>query len=189
MLHGDEIKSDDELIEECFHGELTAFEQLYHRYKKAMYSISLRLVNIREDAEEVVQDAFVNAFCSIKLYEKSKSSFGVWLKRIVVNKSIDKLKGRRLMSVEVDEDILDENPCTLEIGNSEEMINRMADKIKSGITKLPDGYRTVLSLYLIEGYDHEEIAGILNISVSTSKTQYIRGKQKLLSLINLEQNG
>lgn len=189
MFHRTKIQSDDELIEECFHGETNAFAQLYHRYKKAMYSISLRLVNIKEDADEVVQDSFVNAFCSIQQYEKSKSSFGAWLKRIVINKSIDKLKAKRLIFVEVDEDIQDENAYNLEIGNSEEMINEMVDKIKTGITKLPDGYRTVLSLYLIEGYDHEEIASILNISVSTSKTQYIRGKQKLLSLINLEQNG
>jgi RNA polymerase sigma-70 factor (ECF subfamily) len=128
------------------------------------------------EAEDVMQEAFLSAFEKIENY-KGKVSFGAWLKRIVINRSLDHLKKRKIQFEEVNEktaQISDNNFETKEID---------IQKIKNAIQNLPDRYRVILSLFLIEGYDHEEISSILDISNSSSRTQLLRAKNKLKTLL------
>jgi RNA polymerase sigma factor (sigma-70 family) len=143
-----------------------------------MYNTALRIVNNRTDAEDILQEAFTDAFRQLPQFQY-RSSFGAWLKQIVVFKSIAHLKTKRISLVELDflEEKMDEEPI------DETGIWYTVDLVRQALQELPDGYRTVISLYLLEGYDHEEIAGILNVSPSTVRTQYTRGKQRLLELL------
>ena len=143
-----------------------------------MYNTALRIVNTTADAEDVLQDSFTDAFMQLSSFEH-KSTFGAWLKQIVVFKSITLLKKQRISFVDMEkaEDLPDENE------SDEPDIGYTVDRIRQTIQQLPDGYRTVLSLYLFEGYDHEELSEILGVAQSTVRTQYIRAKEKLLKLL------
>jgi RNA polymerase sigma-70 factor (ECF subfamily) len=165
-----------ELIEECRQGSQKAQFQIYKLYFKAMYNVSLRIVNDEFEAEDVMQEAFLNAFKKIDTY-KGEVSFGAWLKKIVVNRSLDVLKKRKVKFEEV-------NERTMEMPDLEGMpLEVDVKEIKKAIQSLPDGYRIVLSLYLIEGYNHDEISQILGISNSASRTQFSRAKSKLRELL------
>ena len=142
-----------------------------------MYNICYRITNNRDEAEDILQEAFLSAFRNLKSF-KGESSFGAWLKRIVVNASINNIRKNRAIFTQLDGHdmeqpaVLDDNEIILEI-----------DRIKEALQQLPDGFRTVLSLYLFEGYDHREIAGILGITESTSKSQYNRAKTRLKEIL------
>ncbi|MDX8340082.1 sigma-70 family RNA polymerase sigma factor [Draconibacterium sp. IB214405] len=165
-----------EIIDQCREGSQKAQFQLYKLYYKAMYSVCLRIVNDSMEAEDVMQEAFLSAFNKIESY-KGEVSFGAWLKRIVVNRSLDCLKKRKVKFEEV-------NERTAQIADYQmETRDIDAEALKRAIQKLSDGYRVVLSLYLIEGYDHEEISQILGISNSASRTQLLRAKNKLRELL------
>ena len=170
----------DELVERCKQGDPQSFQTLYRQYSKAMFNTSLRIVNNTADAEDVLQESFLDAFRSLHDFHY-RSTFGAWLKKIVINKSINILRKRRNDLVDMESTELQAVPD--EAGINEEEIHYRVEEVKKMITRLPDGYRTVLSLYLLEGYDHEEISQILNISHNTVRTQYVRAKQKLLTLI------
>ena len=136
----------------------------------------MRLINNTAEAEDVMQEAFLKAFTKIDTY-KGEVSFGAWLKRIVINRSLDYLKKRKVKFEEI-------NEKTNQLPDYQMEIKEVNMKvIKDAIQKLPDGYRVVLSLFLIEGYDHEEISEILGISNSNSRTQYLRAKNKLRELL------
>ena len=166
------------MVRQCIDGQTSAYRVLYERYSKAMFNTALRIVNKTADAEDVLQDSFTDAFMQLSSFE-NKSTFGAWLKQIVVFKSITLLKKQRMSFVDIEkaEDLPDENEI------NEVDIWYTVDMIKQTMQQLPDGYRTVLSLYLFEGYDHEEISEILGVAQSTVRTQYIRAKQKLLKLL------
>jgi RNA polymerase sigma factor (sigma-70 family) len=170
----------DELVERCKRGDPQSFQQLYRQYSKAMYNTSLRIVNNSADAEDVLQESFLDAFRSLHDFHY-RSTFGAWLKKIVINKSINILRKRRNDFVDMESTEL--QAVTEEEPEKGEDMQYKVEVVKRMITRLPDGYRTVLSLYLLEGYDHEEISQILNISHNTVRTQYIRAKQKLLTII------
>ncbi len=147
-------------------------------------NVCMRVVNHNGEAEDVLQEAFLDAFSNLHSF-RGQSTFGAWLKQIVVNKAINHLRQRKMQLVDIegygsgdnDTDIADEESL------DEEGIQMDVERIRRGIEQLPEGYRVVLSLYLFEGYDHEEIGEILGISESTSRTQYMRGKKKLLETI------
>jgi len=143
-----------------------------------MFNTALRIVSKVPDAEDVLQDSFTDAFMQLKSFE-NRSTFGAWLKQIVVFKSIALLKRQRMNLVDVES--IGELPEENELDEAE--IFYTVDMIKQTIQQLPDGYRTVLSLYLFEGYDHEEISEILGVAQSTVRSQYIRAKQKLLQFL------
>jgi RNA polymerase sigma factor (sigma-70 family) len=166
-----------EIIDQCRQGSQKAQFQLYKLYYKPMYSVCLRIVNDTMEAEDVMQEAFLSAFKKIDSY-KGEVSFGAWLKKIVVNRSLDYLKKRKVQFEEV-------NERTAQISDYQ-METKEVDvqRIKNAVQELPDGYRIVLSLYLIEGYDHEEISQILGISNSSSRTQLLRAKNKLKMILN-----
>jgi RNA polymerase sigma factor (sigma-70 family) len=168
----------DELIARCKAGDREAHYKLYKLYSRAMYNVSFRITGREEDAEDALQEAFISAFRNLGGY-RGDASFGAWLKRIVVNKAINVLKKRKLELIPDDEswDVSEPEP---EAEYREELT---VDRVRKAIEQLPEGYRAVLSLYLIEGYDHEEIASILQISESTSKSQLNRAKNKLRELL------
>jgi len=174
-----------DLIEKSLVGDEIAQSKLYMLYSKAMYNSCLRITNDQEDARDVLQEAFISAFKNLHSY-KGEASFGAWLKKIVVNRAINHVKKKQLVSASFNVDIHDQQ--------NEEVFDDSdykytAAKIKEALKKLPDGYRLVFSLYLMEGYDHKEIADILGITVSTSKSQYNRAKKKLRELLTEEAYG
>ncbi|MBD2714492.1 RNA polymerase sigma factor [Microvirga sp. STR05] len=169
------------LVERCRLGDRRAQAEIYKRYSKAMFNASLRITGDYAEAEDVLQEAFLSAFRELHSY-KGDSSFGSWLKRIVINKSINCLRNRRLQLVPLGEQHDAAGPETADFGPENEETNWRADVVRRCVQELPDGYRVVLSLYLLEGYDHAEIAGILGITESTSKSQYSRARKKLLEL-------
>ena len=171
----------DELIDRCINGENLAYKELYQRYSKAMFNTCLRLLNNATEAEDVLQESFIEAFKNLQNFEY-RTSFGGWLKQICVNRSINQLKKRKISFVDI-EKAGQNNNWVEENSPDENDISLQVESVKKAIMKLPDGYRTVLSLYLLEGYDHEEIAVILNIAESTTRTQFMRAKQKLLQLL------
>lgn len=143
-----------------------------------MYSVCVRMVGDSSLAEDVLQEAFVDVFRNLRSF-KGESTVGAWIKSIVVNKCISQLRKRRMQINDLQEasfvaDVEEEVPYpALEV-----------QKIKNAMRKLPQGYKVIFSLYAIEGYDHEEISEILDISVSTSKSQYHRAKKKIRKLIS-----
>jgi len=173
----------DELVERCKQGDRQSYGELYQKYAKAMYNTSLRIMNHTADAEDILQESFCDAFAAIDSFGY-KSTFGAWLKRIVINKSINALRKRKMDIIDIEKTSVAHLPE--EENYNEEAIMFKVEEIKKAAKELPNGYRTVLSLHLFEGYDQEEIAEILQISHATVRTQYMRAKQKLLLLINKE---
>ncbi len=165
------------LVEQCLNGDRSAYKTLYDRYSRAMYATALRITGQGADAEDVLQDAFCDAFSRLNSMEK-KGSFGSWLKQIVIFKSIAMLKSRRIIFEEISEvDASEVEPV------DEAEVTLTVEAIRSALFNLPTGYRTVLSLYLLEGYDQDEIAEILHLAPGTVRSQYKRGKEKLLQLM------
>jgi RNA polymerase sigma factor (sigma-70 family) len=168
------------LVVECKQGSKKACYELYKLYSKAMLNVAFRIVGNIAEAEDVLQEAFVDAFGKLKDFRQD-TTFGLWLKQIVVNRSINLLRKRKLELVDLEGDQL-ENIADEEYDDEEET-QFQAARVKEAMNDLPDGYRLVISLYLLEGYDHEEIGQILNISENTSRTQFLRAKRKLLEIL------
>jgi len=166
-----------EIIEQCRAGNRKAQFQLYERYYRGMYNISLRLTGNEKDAEDIMQEAFLSAFHKIGTY-KGEASFGSWLKSIVINRSLDHLKKKKVEFVPVNERNMDMEDESWE---SEAL---KVEEVKKAISRLPDGYRTVLSLYVFEGYDHGKISKALGITNSASRTQYLRAKLRLKEILS-----
>jgi len=164
------------LIDRCRVGDRKAQFELYGMYYKSMYSVSLRILGNVTEAEDAMQEAFLSAFRNIDAYE-GKVSFGAWLRKIVVNRSLDFLKKRRIRFEEVTERNAGTDEDDTYVGEVD------VGRVHKAIQALPDGYRVVLSLHLIEGYDHEEISQILHITNSASRTQYLRAKNKLREIL------
>ncbi len=164
----------EDLIARCRAGDQDAYYHIYRLYSRQMFNVSCRITATEEDAEDALQEAFISAFKNLDHY-RGDATFGAWLKRIVVNKSINALKKRRheLISDKEEWDVPEEGE------ESGYMEGLTVERVKKAIEELPDGYRSVLSLYLLEGYDHQEIAEIMGISESTSKSQLNRAKTKL----------
>lgn len=175
----------EELIGKCRKGDRKAQFELYRLYFKAMYNVALRIVSQPAEAEDIMQEAFLSAFGKMESY-KGDVSFGAWLKKIVINKSIDALRQRKFRFEEITGQEPDTEPeHVFDFEEDDKMQReRMVMQIKDAISKLPQGYRVVLTLALIEGYDHEEIAQVLSISESTSRSQLVRARKKLITIIN-----
>lgn len=172
------------LIARCRTGDQAAHQSLYKLYSRAMYNVGYRIVHNEEEAQDVLQEAFISAFRNLDSY-RGDASFGSWLKRIVVNKALNALNRRKFEPIPENED--------WDVAESEAEGTYRGDltveKVKEGIAQLPTGYRTVLSLYLIEGYDHQEIAEIMGFTESTSKSQLNRAKQKLREMLDARPRG
>jgi RNA polymerase sigma-70 factor (ECF subfamily) len=170
------------LIEGCRAGDRFAQREIYKLYYKAMYNTCYRMLNSQVEAEDIMQESFLAAFLKINTY-KGEMSFGSWLKKIVINKTIDVLRTRKVKFEELNEKSAgyseDKEP---DLNIADDDVRKVA-QIKEAITQLPEGFRIVLTLSLFEGYDHEEIAMILGITESTSRSQLARAKKKLIELL------
>ena len=176
-----------DIIEKCKRNDRKAQLELYNKYCDGMYVVAVRFVKDSMEAEDIVQEAFIKAFTKLEQY-KGEVTFGAWLKRIVINKCIDTLKSKKEQLAQLDEvhlkvvDTNDDDEWSVDDAVT-------LEEVKEAINSLPDKYRYVLMLYLMEGYDHQEIAQILSISEVASRTQLSRGKAKLKDLLILSQNG
>lgn len=174
-----------QLIAECQANNRKAQLELYNRYCEGMFVVSKRFLKDSYEAEDAMQEAFIKAFAKLHQFN-GEVTFGAWLKRIVINKCIDKLKSKKLELVAINENILstadeDEN------WNIDDGIG--IEEVKKTIEKLPEKYKYPLMLFLIEGYDHEEISEILNITQVASRTMVHRGKKKLQEELKILKNG
>lgn len=167
MIHRD-------LIISCQKGNRKAFKQIYNLYAKAMYNVCVRFMNNEEDAKDMLQEAFSFAFIKIHSF-RFESSFGSWLKRIVINSCISEIRRRK-----ADLQFFDD------MHNFENQVDEQADDfrfsvkaIKDALKILPQGSRMIFNMYLLEGLDHGEIAKFLNINEATSRSQYLRAKNKI----------
>ena len=168
------INITNRLIEKCLQGDIKAQYQLYKQYSLAMYNIAIRFLNNKMDAEDIMQESFVKAFSRLDEL-KNKDVFGSWLKRIVINNCISLQRKRKVAFEEIDEERLGEQE------EPDEWLPEVDPALlHQAIKELPTKGRTVLIMRALEGYPHKEIAETLDISVSTSKTQYSRA----LSLLN-----
>ena len=168
-----------DLIDACRAGNRQAQFKVYKLYFKAMFNTSLRIVNDATEAEDILQESFLDAFRRLDSYS-GEGSFGMWLKRIVVNNSLDVLRKRKelLPLDEAGEDFPDKGD-----GYDEETVQYQVREVKDAIARLQEDYRVIVTLFLIEGYDHEEISGILGITNQLSRTRYSRARQKLQEII------
>ncbi|WP_299437804.1 sigma-70 family RNA polymerase sigma factor [uncultured Aquimarina sp.] len=164
-----------ELIEQCRINDRKAQMKLYNKYCDGMYYVALRFLKDPFEAEEAMQESFIKAF--MKLHQFTGDvTFGAWLKRIVINKSIDMLKAKKMNMVAINEQVMG----TVEEQNDWSVSDSTTvEEVKSAIERLPEKYKYAVMLFLIEGYDHKEISEILDITPVASRTLVHRGKKQL----------
>jgi RNA polymerase sigma-70 factor (ECF subfamily) len=154
-----------------------AFREAYCKYAKRLFNTALRIVGRTEDAEDVLQESFMEAFRNLRSFE-GRASMGTWLHRIVVNRSINLLRSRKLILTdaeqEIPEEVQEEEAADLGL---------QVEKVKLALMQLPIGYKTVLTLHLFEGYDYEEIAQIMGIAPVSVRSQYHRARNTLINII------
>ena len=169
-----------DLIDACRRFDQKAQFQIYKLYYKAMYNASLRIVNNTMEAEDIMQESFLTAFEKISSYSGTVS-FGSWLRKIVKNKSIDFLNKKNILVYDDIETYHYIEDACFEIGGYENEKDPRTNKVMSIIKNLPEKYRNIISLYLFEGYDHEEIGEILSIPSSTSRSNFSRARSRILA--------
>ena len=169
---------DEQLIEGCRKGDQLAQRTLYDIYSRRMFGVCLRYCNNREEAEEVLQEGLLKVFNKIADFKK-EGPLESWIKRIIINTALDfyRRNKNRQMETEWQENIS---------GSIEPLSELKTKELLQFIQSLPTGFRTVFNLYAVEGYNHAEIAGMLNISEGTSKSQYARARQHLMRMIERE---
>ena len=168
---------DLELIQECVRGKLKAQRELYNRYASKLMPIALRYAKSQEDAEDILQDAFIKIFKSLGSF-RQESQFLTWLRRIVVNTAINHNRKKLYQ-----QPMLDIEKTVLQVEKELVISHLNPMELLAMMQKLPTGSRTVFNLFGIEGYGHKEIAEMLDISEGTSKSQYARAKALLKSMI------
>jgi RNA polymerase sigma factor (sigma-70 family) len=174
-----------DILEKCLRNDRKAQIELYRLYSGSIYNTCLRILKNTAKAEDAMQESFITAFQKLGSF-KGESSFGAWLKRIAINKSVDEIRKNKIQFELVDESagaLIAEDQVYSDNASDDEL-TKQVNMVKQAMLLLPDGYRIVLSLYLFEGYDHEEVGQILHITESTSRSQYTRAKQKLVELLN-----
>lgn len=172
-----------DIIQRCRENDKDAQFEIYKFYFKAMFNTSLRILHNTTDAEDIMQDSFLDAFNKVSTYT-GEGNFGGWLRRIVVNNSIDALKKKHydLSFDDVHMDIVEHAES-----NTDDQDYKI-EEIKKAIENLKEEERVIISLFLFEGYDHEEISQILNISYNNSRTRYSRAKKRLLKVLSDQRN-
>ena len=179
------LNQNQDLIDLCRKRDQKAQFQVYKLYYKNMFNTSYRILADAHEAEDVMQESFLKAFDKIETYS-GKVSFGAWLKRIVVNQSLDCLRKKKHRLIPIEETGADISEEHDNYDFEDEKLK--IELVQKSIEELPEGYRIVLSLHLLEGYDHQEIAEILQITNSTARSQYARSRRKLLEIIKNKMN-
>ncbi|MCF2491058.1 RNA polymerase sigma factor [Dyadobacter sp. CY347] len=167
------MTSEAELISGCLLHDRIAQRKLYDRYKKAMYTLAYRITGDFDDANDVLQDAFMDVFKHLNQF-RGDAALGAWIKQIVIRKSTKKKK--IVVWQDLDEytgEIIDWNEVEINTAH-----------LETAVLSLPDGFRTIFVLAEVEGYTHKEIATMLNITEGTSKSQLFHAKRKLRSMLS-----
>ncbi len=167
----------EQLIEMCRKGNQAAQLEIYNRYYKAMFNTSYRIVKNTAEAEDIMQEAFLSAFTKLESLQDNKM-FGAWLKRIVINSSLTATRKNSIYQ-EIALDQVSYHLTDTEEIKSNDLKSLQVNQILKTLKELKDNYSTSLSLHLIEGYDYEEIAEIMNISYSNCRTMISRAKESL----------
>lgn len=174
------ILNEEELIRRCVKGDRRAQESLFNQFYQDLYLIAMRYLSDHHDAEDVIIQSFTRVFKSLPRFTyNGPGSLGKWIRTILINEAIRSLKKRRL--IQFNEDIQHLNRPTSEANALQQM---QAGDILRMIEELPTGYRTVFNLFVVEGYSHKEVAKMLGISESTSKTQLKKARHHLMNTIN-----
>ncbi|MFS4467707.1 RNA polymerase sigma factor [Maribacter sp. 2210JD10-5] len=168
----------DVLLQSCMEGKQSAQLEVYNRYYKAMYNTAFRIVKDSAEAEDVMQESFLNAFTKLHSF-KGEVAFGAWLKRIVVNNSIYHYRKQQKNNEVALDDIMYKVEDNDGITSDHVFTELKAQKVMETMKRLKDNYRLSLTLYLIEGYDYEEISQIMNISYANCRTTISRAKDSL----------
>ncbi|MBN1950099.1 MAG: sigma-70 family RNA polymerase sigma factor [Bacteroidales bacterium] len=172
------------LIKRCIHNDKRAQLLLYERFAKTLFNSAIRILRDRMEAEDIVQDSFITAFRTLESY-KQDAPFDAWIRRIVINRSLDKLRKKRPLFVELEDEQYAFNiRADEETGFPDKPDREKLEQIRREFIKLPEGYRIIFSLYYYEGFDHDEIAEITGITASTSRSQLSRARQKIINAIN-----
>lgn len=173
------INLTDELVVRCRKGDQRAQMEIYNKYYKAMFNTALRIVNDTTEAEDVMQEAFIKAFSKLHTFE-GKSTFGAWLKKIVVNLSINFYnKKSKFEQVSYNDQFKNEFTEDEGIDLEENKTNSQVQNVLSAMKGLKENYRIMLSLHFIEGYDYDEICDILEITPANCRTTISRAKESL----------
>jgi RNA polymerase sigma-70 factor (ECF subfamily) len=179
--------SDLELTAAASKGDMPAFEEIYTRHHRRVYSICLRMLQNASEAEDLTQDVFIQLYRKIGSF-RGDSAFTTWLHRMTVNQVLMHFRKRTVKFEKTTEE--GETPDQVVTGTANPEKMRIVDKIalENAITQLPDGYRNVFVLHDIEGFEHEEVARILGCSVGTSKSQLHKARLKLQKLLRKKAN-
>lgn len=169
------------LIAQCKLNDRAAQQEVYRLYAKAMFNSAYRILKNEEDAKDILQEAFIDMYAKLDSF-RGESSFGAWFKRIVVNKSLNFVKKKRHILIDVSEVEVEE-----EIDEPQKFDYAIAD-VKMAMNQLPEGYRLVFDLYMFEGFTHKEIAIELGVAEATSKSQLSRAKVKLVEILKATSN-
>lgn len=177
MLQPKEQITDQQLIAMCLQGKDSGYTGLYNRYARSIYNSISRIISHTGEAEDILQETFFTVFGDTDKL-KGLTCFEAWVRRIAINRAISHLRKRKIVFSEFGEI---ETPAEEEYDADEnEIFECKVEDVKRSIEDLPDGYRTILNLYLFEKMSQEEIATMLGISHVTVRTQYHRAKKKIL---------
>ena len=166
--------SDSLLIEQCKHNNRKAQLTIYNKYCQGMLIVASRYLKDTALAEDAMQEAFIKAFQKLEQF-KGDVTFGAWLKRIVINTCLDTIKARKAALVEINEEVL----SVVDDEDHSVPDQTTVDEVKAAINGLPEKYRYVTKLFYLEGFDHKEIAQVLDISEAASRTCLFRGKSQI----------
>lgn len=166
------------LLNRCLHNDPIAQKELYNKYSSKMLSVCYRFAHNREDAEDMLQEGFIKVFSQIQTF-RNQGAFEGWVRRIMVHTCINHLKRNKKFNESVD--LIHASGMQIREESVPSIIQ--AKQVIECIRMLPIGYRTVLNLYALEGYSHKEIATVLDIEESTSRSQYTRARQMLEEIL------
>ena len=170
--------TEEAIFQGCLKNQATAQRELYNRYSPKMLAVCYRFAHKREDAEDMMQEGFIKVFSQMHTFQ-NKGAFEGWIRRIMVHTCINNLKKNKRFNESVD--IAYANSIQVREESVPSIVQ--AKQVVECIRLLPIGYRTVLNLYAIEGYSHKEIADMIDIEESTSRSQYTRAKQMLEEIL------
>jgi len=169
------VTDEEKIIRKCKKNNARAQRALYEKYRVKWFMICLRYAPDREEAEDMMQEGLISIFKEIKQYDPDKAGFPAWSNRVMVNAALQYL--RKWKKLKFNQSIDDYN---VEIPVQEGIYDKIgAKELTAMVQQLPDGYRTIFNLYVMEGYKHREIAEMLSISENTSKTQLLKAKKML----------
>ncbi len=170
---------DSKLIELCIKQDQNAQEILYKRYAPKFFALILRYIPRKDDAEDVLVESFYKIFLKVQTYKK-EGSFEGWMRKLVVNDCLMFLRKNKMITLEME--VIDQTKMIYQPLQEYELEN-----IKRIIDSLPNGYKIIFNLYVVEGFKHKEIAELLGISVNTSKSQLIHAKRCIRKLLGLNE--